>query len=37
MNVIELSDAIAEFDIRVNRLDDTQTAVELEIDQGPRL
>ena len=34
VNVIELSDAIAEFDIRINRLDDTQTAVELEIDLG---
>ena len=32
VNLIELSDAIAEFDIRINRLDDTQTAVELEID-----
>ena len=34
VNLIELSDAIAEFDIRINRLDDTQTAVELEIDMG---
>ena len=34
VNVIELSDAIAEFDIRIDRLDDAQTAVELEIDLG---
>ena len=34
VNLIELSDAIAEFDIRINRLDDTQTAVEMEIDMG---
>ena len=34
VNLIELSDAISEFDIRINRLDDTQTAVELEIDMG---
>ena len=34
MNVIELGDAIAGFDIRINRLDYTQTAVELEIDMG---
>ena len=34
VNLIEQSDAISEFDIRINRLDDTQTAVELEIDMG---
>ena len=34
VNLIELSYAISEFDIRINRLDDTQTAVELEIDMG---
>ncbi len=34
VNPIELGDAIDEFDLRIKRLDDTQTAVELEIELG---
>ena len=34
VNSIELVDAIDEFDLRIKRLDDTQTAVELEIKLG---
>ena len=34
VNAIELGDTIEEFDLRIKRLDDTQKAVELEIELG---